>query len=395
MSSDYPCFFLVACEPSGDLLGARLMRALKKLLAGRVRFAGVGGERMQAEGLNTLFHQSELALFGLFELLPKIPHVLMRLEQTARHAKDIRPRAVITIDGPDFSFRLAKKLKGYGIPLIHYVAPTVWAWREKRAKKVAKLYDHLLVLLPFEPPYFEKEGLATTFTGHSVIEQGADKGDATRFRNMAKIPSGQKIITVLPGSRRSEIRRLAPVFAETLRALMPLTEGFTVVVPAVPQMMDFLAAYLKSWPVRPIVVMDDEQKYDAFAASHVALAASGTVGLELALAGTPHVITYKLHPLTCALYRGLIKVKYVNLVNLLLNRLVVPELLQLDCTPEKLCRAILALWTDEDAREAQKQGFAEAVNMLGGGDIPPSEKAARAVCKVAGIDFPYQQDTAA
>ncbi len=380
-----PCFFLVACEPSGDLLGARLMSALKKLFNGQVRFEGVGGERMQAEGLNTLFQQSELALFGLVELLPKIPHVLKRLEETVEAAKRIKPDAVITIDGPDFCFRLAKKLKGQKIPLIHYVAPTVWAWRPGRAKKIAKLYDHLLAILPFEPPYFEKVGLPCTFVGHTVMEQGADKGDAERFYKEMNVPRNMKIITVLPGSRRSEIKRLAPVFAETLKHLQPLTEGFKVIVPTVPQVLDFLGPYLKNWPIKPLVLIGDQQKYDAFAASHVSLAASGTVALELALAKTPHIIAYKLNPITVLLYRWFIKVKYANLTNLLLNRLVVPEFLQEFCAPEAMSKKLFELWSDASARNNQRKAFDEIKTMLINGDMPPSEKAARVVCEVANV----------
>lgn len=385
MSDKIPCFFLVACEPSGDLLGARLMAALKHLLNGNVRFEGVGGERMQAEGMKPLFQQSELALFGLFELLPKIPHVLKRLAETIAAAKRIRPDAVVTIDGPDFSFRLAKALKGEGIPLIHYVAPTVWAWRPGRAKKVAKIYDHLLAILPFEPPYFEKVGLPCTFVGHTVMEQGADKGDIERFYIDMQIPRNMKIITVLPGSRRSEIKRLAPIFAETLKQLQPMTEGFKVIVPTIPQVLDYLGPYIKNWPIKPLVVLGDQQKYDAFAASHVALAASGTVALELALAGTPHIIAYKLNALTVLLYRWLIKVKFANLTNLLLNRLVVPEFLQQFCTPEAMSKKLFELWSDAGARNTQRKAFDEIKTMLVNGDMPLSEKAARVVCEVANV----------
>lgn len=383
-----PCFFLVACEPSGDLLGARLMSALRKITNGNVRFEGVGGERMQAEGLNTLFQQSELALFGFVELLPKIPHVLKRLNETAAAVKYIKPTAVITIDGPDFSFRLAKKLKGDNIPLIHYVAPTVWAWRPGRAKKIAKLYNHLLAILPFEPPYFEKEGLACTFVGHSVMEQGADKGDAARFYSEQKIPEGTKIITVLPGSRRSEVKRLAPVFAETLKQLQPMTEGFRVVVPTIPQIHDFLMPYLKDWPINPVVLLGDQRKYDVFAASHVALAASGTVALELALAGTPHIIAYKLNPITVLLYRWMIKVKFANLTNLLLNKAIVPEYLQHFCTAENMSKALFELWSDENARNTQRKAFDQVRKMLLNHDMAPSEKAARVVCEVANVKLP-------
>ncbi len=387
MSDKIPCFFLVACEPSGDLLGARLMAALKKLLNGNVRFEGVGGERMQAEGMKPLFQQSELALFGLFELLPKIPHVLKRLSETIAAAKRIRPDAVVTIDGPDFSFRLAKALKGEGIPLIHYVAPTVWAWRPGRAKKIADIYNHLLAILPFEPPYFEKVGLPCTFVGHTVMEQGADKGDIERFYIDMQIPRNMKVITVLPGSRRSEIKRLAPIFAETLKQLQPMTEGFKVIVPTIPQVLDYLGPYLKDWPIKPLVLIGDQQKYDAFAASHVALAASGTVALELALAGTPHIIAYKLNPLTILLYRWFIRVKFANLTNLLLNRPVVPEFLQEFCTPEAMSKKLFELWSDESARNAQRKAFDEIKTMLVNGAVPPSEKAARVVCEVASVKF--------
>lgn len=383
--AETPCFFLVACEPSGDLLGARLIHGLRKYLKGQVRFIGVGGERMVAEGLETLFPQAELALFGLFELLPKIPHILYRLKQTANAVLQQKPVAVITIDGPDFSARLAKKLKGKGIPLIHYVAPTVWAWRPGRAKKIAKLYDHLLALFPFEPPYFEKESLATTFIGHSVIENGADKGDAQRFRQSHNIPPDKAILCVLPGSRRSEIKRLAPVFGQTLKRLKRSLHDPLVVVPAVPQIAGYLQPYLDAWPVKPLVVMDDQNKYDCFAAARAALAASGTISLELALAGTPHAIAYKLNPLTLLAYRHMIKVKYANLVNLLHDRLIVPEHLQYDCTAEKLAETVEKLWSDETLRSEQHKAFQSVKSMLSAGDMMPSEKAAEVVCKVAGV----------
>lgn len=378
-----PCFFLVACEPSGDVLGARLIAALREKTGGKARFKGVGGERMVAEGLETLFPQADLALFGLFELLPKIPLVLKRLKQTVEAAKDIKPDAVITIDGPDFSFRLAKQLKGLGIPLVHYVAPTVWAWREGRAKKIAKIYDHLLALLPFEPPYFEKEKLATTFIGHAVMEQGADKGDAARLRAELNIPADKKILCVLPGSRRSEIKRLAPVFGKTLGLLKQKLGDFEIVVPVVPQVENFLMPFIEAWPVKPIILRGDRQKYDGFAASHAALAASGTVSLELMIAGVPHLIAYKLNALTVFLYRRLIKVKYANLVNLLHDKPIVPELLQHECTPEKLAETMEKLWNDETLRHAQKDMFAKTRAMLLADATMPSLKAANTVLQLA------------
>lgn len=385
MKPEGPTFFIVACEPSGDLLGARLMQALRKKLQGKVNFAGVGGERMQAEGMQPLFHQSELALFGLFELVPKIPRVLYRLHQTAKAVKAMKPAALITIDGQDFSARLAKQCKGLGIPLIQYVAPTVWAWREGRAKKCAGLYDHMLTLFPFEPSYFVKEGLPTTFVGHCVLENGVEQGDAARFRTAHNIPADKQIISILPGSRRSEIKRLAPVFGAVLARLKDSLDNPVIVVPTVPQIHDYLMAFVKEWPVQPIILMDDVGKYDAFAASNIALAASGTVTLELALAGLPHVLAYKMHPFTVMIYRHLIKVKYAGLINLLFNRLVVPEFLQQNCTAEALAKSMETLWADEAARAAQKQAFLNMRGMLTAGGQLPSAVIAQTVCEVAGV----------
>lgn len=382
-----PLFFMVACEPSGDLLGARLIHALRHAHPA-ARFVGVGGERMVAAGLETLFPQAELAVFGLFELLPKIPRILARLQQTAEAVLRLNPAAVITIDGQDFSARLAKKIHHSPIPHIHYVAPTVWAWRPGRAKKIARLYHHLLTLFPFEPPYFEKEQLPTTFVGHAVIETGADQGDAARFRHTHGLGPDQPILCVLPGSRRSEIKRLAPVFGQTL-ALLNIP-NLVVVVPAVAQTLAFLQPFLAAWPLKPLVITQDCEKYDAFAASRVALAASGTVSLELGLAGLRHAIAYQLNPLTVLAYRHLIKVKYANLINLLHDQPIVPELLQQDCTPVKLAETIHRLWQDEALRSRQHQAFAAMRAMLSAGTVLPSVKAAQTIEAVR-LNFPRNQ----
>lgn len=379
-----PLVFLIAGEPSGDVLGARLMAALKDATGGQVRFAGIGGERMVAEGLESLFPLDELALFGLAELLPKLPNLIRRLRQTVQEILRLRPDAVVTIDAPDFGFRVAKRIRksGADIPLIHYVAPTVWAWRPGRAKKIAGFLDHLLVLLPFEPPYFEAEGLGCTFVGHSIVEGGADKGNAVRFRAAHGLPGDAPILTVLPGSRRSEVAALLPDFGAALARLKERHPHLIVAVPTVPQVADAVRSATKAWPLPTIVVEGDQDKYDAFAASTAALAASGTVALELALAGVPAIIAYRIHPLTYRLYRRLIRVSYVNLVNIMLDRALVPELLQQDCTPEKLAGAVDRLLTDPAARQAQKDGVAQVARWLGQGDVPPSRRAAEAVLKV-------------
>lgn len=373
---DGPLFFLVAGEASGDLLGARLMAALKKKTGGAVRFAGIGGPRMQAEGIDLLFPQSELAHFGVFELLGHIPNILKRIRETIAAVKQLQPAALITIDAPDFSFRVARKLKRTGIPLIHYVAPTVWAWRPGRARKIAKFLSHLLVLLPFEPPYFTKEGLGCSFVGHSIVENGADRGRAQRFFARHQLSSSTLLLTVLPGSRRSEVERLMPIFGATVQLLKQRYPDMRVVIPTVDHVASYVEEQSRTWPVPVIMTEDDEDKYDGFAASQAALACSGTVAVELALAHLPAVIAYKISPLTYYLYRRFIKVRFANLVNIMHDRMVVPEFLQKDCTPEKLAAAVDDLLSNDAHRQQQVAGLKEVGSWLGQGHFVPSEKAA-------------------
>lgn len=379
-----PLLFLIAGEPSGDALGARLMAACKRLTGGRVRFAGIGGEKMIAEGLESLFPMGELTLFGVFELLPHLPNLLRRMDQTVAEIARLRPDAVIGIDSPGFTVRIAKRVtaEAPGIPLIHYVAPSVWAWKPKRAAKYAAIYDHLLAILPFEPPYFEREGLACTFVGHSVVESGAGNGDGARFRAQHGLADDARIVAALPGSRKGEVSRLLPDFRATLEALLPTHPNLVAVVPTVATVRDRVAAEVANWPLRTILVEGESAKHDAFAAAEVALAASGTVALELALARLPAVIAYRLNPVTVALYRRFIRVKYVNLVNLMLDRMLVPELLQEECRPDRLAAELGRLLDDPAARQAQVDGVAEVARWLGQGDTPPSERAARVVLDV-------------
>ncbi len=378
-----PLFFLVAGEASGDLLGASLMRELKKKAKGTARFAGVGGPRMVAEGIELLFPQEELAHMGLWELARHLPNILRRLRQTVRAVQAEKPAALITIDSPDFSFRVAKKLKGKGIPLIHYVAPTVWAWRPGRAKKIAAFLDHLLALLPFEPPYFTRHGLACTFVGHPLVESGAGKGDGLRFRAKFAMPEDALFLAVLPGSRMSEVARLLPVFEETLGRLAPLYPRLHVVIPTVPSVVATIRQAVEKWPVPVCLVDNDADKYDAFAACRAALACSGTVSVELAMANLPTVIAYKASPLTVALYRRFIKTKYATLLNIMQGRMVMPEYLQENCLPEKLARAVDDLLSAESSRARQIHEFQAIGAWLGRGSFLPSEKAAQTVWNVA------------
>ena len=374
-----PLIFLVAGEPSGDALGGRLMAALKRMCGGKVRFAGIGGPLMEAEGLQSLFPMAELSIMGLAEVLPHIPRLARRIRQTVAEAKSRRPAAVVTIDSPGFNFRVAKRLGGAGIPLIHYVAPTVWAWRPRRAREIAAFLDHLLALLPFEPPYFEAVGLPCTFVGHSVVESGAGRGNGEDFRARHGISGEAPLICVLPGSRRGETARLMPLFAQTLGILAKDRPDLTAVVPTVEAVAAEVGRAASGWPVPSVVVNGEAEKFHAFAASDVALAASGTVSLELAMAALPTVIAYRVNGLTAWLARRMIRVKFVNLINLVLDRAAVPELLQEDCRPERMAAALGGLLDDEAARAAQIAAAEDALAQLGYGGPSPSERAARAV----------------
>ncbi len=387
--ADEPVFFLIAGEASGDLLGAHLMRALKKRLAGRVAFRGIGGPRMRAEGLDLFFPQDELAHFGVFELARHLPRLLRRIEDTAAEVRRVWPAALITIDSPDFCFRVARKVRqtcGKGVPLIHYVAPTVWAWRSGRAKAIARFLDGLMVLLPFEPPWFLREGLPCVFVGHPIVESAAARGNAARFREAHSIAPEATILTVLPGSRQSEVARLMPIFGRTVPLLQQRHRDMRVVIPAAASVADRVREQSRSWPVPVTVVEDDRDKYDAFAASRAALACSGTVALELALARVPTVIAYKVNGLTAAVYRRFIRAKYANLVNIMHNRMVVPELLQENCVPARLAETAGTLLSDEDARQAQLTALETVAAWLGQGQFIPSERAAATVLDMAGLD---------
>lgn len=379
-----PLIYLVAGESSGDALGARLIVAIANATDGRARFRGVGGPMMRDAGLESLFPMADLAVMGVAEVAGRLPLLLRRIRETVADVEASRPDVLVTIDSPDFSFRVAKRLDGTGVPRVHFVAPSVWAWRPGRAAKVARFLDHLLCLLPFEPPYFEREGLAATFVGHPVLESGADKGAGAGFRTHHGLAAGTKLLAVLPGSRMSEVSRLVGVFGETVRELQRRHSGLAVALPTVPHVADAVRAAVADWPVPTIVIeAGAAERYDAFAAADAAVAASGTVALELAMAGTPAVIAYRLNPLTAWLARRLVKVRFVSLVNILLDRAAVPELLLGDCRAETLVPALDALLAGGEQVAAQRAAYAEALALLGEGGVPPSERAAAVVLDIA------------
>ena len=378
----HPLIFLVAGEPSGDVLGARLMASLKKQTKDRVSFAGIGGARMEEQGMKSQFPMTELSVMGAAEVLPRIPRILTRIVETAAAAQRLRPAAVVTIDSPDFNFRVAKRLKGKGIPLIHYVAPSVWAWRPGRAAKIAGHLDHLLALLPFEPPYFECHSLATTFVGHPILESGADKGDGNAFRDRHGIAADETLIAVLPGSRMGEVSRLQGIFGQALFGLSKKHPNLRAVVPTTGAVAGTVRQAAAGWSVQTLVVEGDTEKYDAFAAADVALAASGTVALELAMAGTPAVIAYRINPLSALIARRLLKVRFVHLVNLILDREAVPEFLQEACRADFLAPALEDLLRDEDRRQSQVSAYKEAIDKLSHRGASPADRAAKTVLDV-------------
>jgi lipid-A-disaccharide synthase len=375
---DTPFIFIVTGEPSGDAIGAGLIAALSERTGGRLRVEGIGGERMAAEGLTSLVPLSDLAVAGIAEVLPRAPLILRRVRETVAAVQLLRPDAVVTIDSSGFSWRIAQRLRRRGerLPLIHYVAPMVWAWRAGRARRMARWYDHLLTLLPFEPPYFERVGLAATYVGHPVLDSGAERGDAARFRSMHGIGEDELVVTALPGSRSGEVSRLLPVFGAALSRLEHSVGPLRVAVPTVEIVRDLVAKGVRDWPGEPILARGPQAKYDAFAASRAALAASGTVALELALARLPMAVAYRLNPLTEALLDRVLKVRQVNLINLILGRPLVPEYLRSDCSPEKLADGLAELIRDERVRTAHREGYDEAIRRLRAGGASPSRNAA-------------------
>jgi len=380
-----PFIFIVTGEPSGDALGAGLIAALRERVGEGLRVAGIGGERMREQGVDSLVPLSDLAVAGIAEVLPRAPVILRHVRRAVAAIREQRPDAVVTIDSSGFSWRVAHGLrrKGERLPLIHYVAPMVWAWRAGRARRMARWYDHLLTLLPFEPPYFERAGLAATYVGHPVTGGAARRGDAARFRAAHGIGADELVLTVLPGSRGGEVRRLLPIFGEALRRLEGPVGPFRIAVPTVENVAEAVAAGVREWPGRPVVLRGDSEKYDAFAASRAALAASGTVALELAMARLPMTAAYRLSPATEMLLDRVVKVRQVNLINLILGRVLVREHLGVAyCTPDRLAATMVELIRDERVRAAHREGYDEAMRLLGAGGSSPSLNAADAVLEI-------------
>jgi len=378
MSNPKPLrIFFIVGETSGDLLGGRLMAAIEKISGqGGVVFSGIGGPKMVAAGLQSQFPMSDLSVFGLAELLPKVPLILRRMKETVAAILAAKPDLVVTIDAPDFNFRVAKRLKESGIPIVHYVAPTVWAWRPGRAAKISPLFKHLLALFPFEPPYFEKAGLPCTFVGHPLVEAGIEQYPAL------DIP-GQSLL-ILPGSRSSELHRLLPIFKLALERIKEKYPYLTLLLPTVPHLHDQVIAAVKDWPYPVHFITSEAEKYGAMRGATLALAASGTVALELALANCPAIIAYRIHGLTAALYRHFIKIKYASLVNIMADKMLVPEFIQDNCTVENIAAELDRQLSSPQLRAEQKEGLqAVGARLTPADGHSPSAKAAEIVLAVA------------
>ncbi|MGB0843502.1 MAG: lipid-A-disaccharide synthase, partial [Alphaproteobacteria bacterium] len=358
---------LIAGEPSGDQLGAWLMMALKaeaEELAYDLSFVGVGGSLMENQGLKSQVPMSELAVNGVTDVLRKLRPLKKHIKNTIKFFKQESPDVLVSIDAPGFSFRVVKQLTDKNMSLVHYVAPTVWAWKPKRAAKIAKFLDHLLVLLPFEPKYFTAEGLGTTFVGHPVSRQ-AQHGLAERFKLEHEIPEDKKVLLILPGSRAGEINNLLPVFEEGLAKTDPkVLAEYQIVLPTVSNVEHLVQKFGKKYGWNVKVINEPAKKWDVLKAGTVALAASGTVSLELATAGVATLVGYKASPITTFIAKRLVKVKYASLVNILADAEVQPELLADKCTAEKIAEHLSTLLTSEAERSNQTNLAAIQVKKL-------------------------------
>ena len=376
---------LVVGEPSGDQLGAQLMSALKALAGESVRIVGVGGAAMTAEGLESLFPLDATSVMGLREVVPRIPAILARVKRAADFAAKTRPDLVVAIDSPDFTHRILRRLKRIDptIKTANYAPPQVWASRSYRARAMARYVDAVLTLFPFAAAFFERYGIRAVSVGYPVIERVVQMTGGEEFRRARGIAPDAPLIAVLPGSRRNEIRFILPPFKEAVRILARDIPGLVSVLPTAGHVAPLVKKAAEDWPTKAHVVETDREKYAAFDAADVALAASGTVTSELALAATPMVAAYRLGWLTAKIGRPFLRAPYVVLVNLILNREAVPELLQEKCTPEALARALKLLLTDETARAKQLRDLDEAARAFGVGQERPSLRAARAVLELA------------
>jgi lipid-A-disaccharide synthase len=375
---------LVAAEASGDDRGAGLARALKARLGDGVRFVGVGGERMAAEGVESPFDIRDISILGLLEGLLAYPKIVRRADETAAIAAREKPDVAVLIDSWGFTLRVAQRLRKLDpkLPLIKYVGPQVWATRPARAKTLARSVDHLLSIHAFDAPYFEAEGLPVTFVGNSALSLDFSKARPRRLLAELAIAPDQPILLVMPGSRPSEIERILPPFEDAVNILKEEDAELQVIVPAAPTVADMVKSRVAGWPHRAHVIEGEATKLAAMKAATVALACSGTVTTELALAGVAMVVGYRLGPVTAVILRRLIRTPWITLFNIAAQDFVAPELVQEDCTGPKLARAVAERLDDASLRHSQVLAQYAALDRMGRGGPDPNEAAADAVLQI-------------
>lgn len=369
--------YLIAGEASGDKLGGALMAGLEQLSPGN-QYAGIGAEQMQAQGLNPLFPMADLSVMGLAEIIPRYPHLRRRLAQVVEDIVTFRPDVLITIDSPDFSLRVAKRVKNLlpDLPVVHYVAPSVWAWRAGRAARMARHVDHVLALLPFEPPLMRAAGMSCDFVGHPVVSE-APVSDGMMAGLRAGYALRPPVMVMLPGSRRGELSRLGPRFAETVNLVRKNLGHLDVLLPTLPHLAAEAGQIAAA--CGGIIITEPQERRAAFAVADVALAASGTVSLELAFQETPMIIGYDMAPFSRWLIGKLLKVDTVTLVNLVSDTRIIPEFLGHDCQPVAMADSLVQLLRDPSASQQQREVMAQVMRDLGAGGEAPGLRAARSV----------------
>ncbi len=371
--------FLIAGEESGDALGAGLMQALGQATGGRATFSGVGGGRMAAHGLTSLFPMDEIALHGMTAVLARLPNLSRRIDETTAAVLAAGPDVLVAIDCPAFSLRVAKRVRRQNprIAVIDYVSPQVWAYWQFRARRMARFVDRVLAILPFEPEFHRRiGGPPCTYVGHPLITRLGELRPAAGER--LPVGSGPPVLLVLPGSRRSEVTRLMAPFGEALQWMLAARGPMEVVLPAVPRLVGEIRARVAGWPVRPTIVEGEAEKLAAFRRAHAALAASGTVSLELALAAVPTVVAYRTDPMVRP-FKFMLKAKSIVLPNLILDQRVVPEFIDGDSDPARLATALLPLLSDSPERAAQLAAFERLKKLMDPDGPAPSTRAAEAV----------------
>jgi len=381
--------FVIAGEASGDLLGSKLIHELKLQLAVQnqsAEFIGVGGKLMQEQGLISIFPMEELSVMGFAEVVPHLAKLLRRINQTAETIIKEKPQIVITIDSPDFCFRVMKKLRDFkSAKKVHFIAPSVWAYREGRAQKISKLYDLLLCILPFEPPYFEKYGLKTVFVGHPLLSDLPNFADkktlAQHFRKVRQINEDAVVISLTPGSRNGEVKKIFPEFIGAVNLLAEKKSNLKVIIPLVDKTRALVTEMAKNLKVEYFLI-EKEEKKSAFFATDFALAKSGTNTLEFSLYKIPMLIAYKVNYLSYFLIKMMIKTKFGNLLNLIVNREIIPEFLQMDCDAQKIFVKLEKLVTDKNFAEKQIAESDAALKIMGLGTLEnPARTAAVEILK--------------